>query len=200
MDNVIIRIYYDFASTLCYLSHRVLSELDEEIAALGIELEWKPIDLTMIVPWDRGDSFTPEIRQAVHGTGVSLGIEVEMPDPWLDSRPASQIALAMPCARSEARWRSSVFYAFFEERARELSDRQMELAAKLLDGAEHGAENHDFNRVLATTEEAIALGIEGVPTLLADTWLAGGVYDSETMLKLLSELGDRCREGDSMVN
>ena len=51
-DVVTIRLYYDFASTLCYVAHRVLTEVEGRIAEAGVELEWCPLDLTMIVPWD----------------------------------------------------------------------------------------------------------------------------------------------------
>ena len=93
-DPIRFRVYYDFASTLCYVAHKVLGRIDDRIGELGVELEWRPLDLTMIVPWDRGDSFTADVRTAVHNTGLSLGLDVEMPDPWLDSRPASAIALS----------------------------------------------------------------------------------------------------------
>ena len=91
METVTIRVYYDFASTLCYVAHRVLTSIEPQIDELGVQLEWVPIDLTMAAPWDRGDSFADEVRDAVHGTASTLGVDVEMPDPWLDSRPASEI-------------------------------------------------------------------------------------------------------------
>ena len=47
METVTIRVYYDFASTLCYVAHRVMCRIEEEIGELGVELEWRPIDLTM---------------------------------------------------------------------------------------------------------------------------------------------------------
>ena len=52
MLTVTIRVYYDFASTLCYVAHRVLSRIEDEITELGVELEWRPIDLTMAAPWE----------------------------------------------------------------------------------------------------------------------------------------------------
>ncbi len=81
-------------------------------------LEWRPIDLTMAAPWDRGDSFRPDIRAAVRNTGLALGIDVEMPDPWLDSRPASHVALCTQQPEDEARWRHAVFDTFFDARRR----------------------------------------------------------------------------------
>ena len=102
MEIVSIRVYYDFASTLCYVAHRVLLEVETEIADLGVDLEWRPIDLTMAAPWDRGDSFREEVRTAVRNTGMALGIDAEMPNPWLVSRPAAQVALSAPSAEAQS--------------------------------------------------------------------------------------------------
>src|SRR6185436_4190669 len=121
MDIVTIRVYYDFASTLCYVTHRVLSRVEHEIADLGVALEWKPIDLTMAAPWDRGDSFRDDIRTSVRNTGLTLGIEVEMPDPWLDSRPASHVALLTRTPEDEARWRDQVYTTFFDRKTPRLT-------------------------------------------------------------------------------
>ncbi|MGH9886432.1 MAG: hypothetical protein ACREBE_12935, partial [bacterium] len=48
------RMYYDFASTLCYVAHRVFAELQPELDALGIELDWCPLDLAELLGWRRG--------------------------------------------------------------------------------------------------------------------------------------------------
>ena len=132
MDTVKIRLYYDFASTLCYIAHKVLSGVETEIADLGVELEWRPIDLTMAAPWNRGDSFAEQVRTAVHNTGITLGVDVEMPDPWLDSRPASDVALSAPSASTEARWRYEVFDSIFERKTPELTPELVELAKELV--------------------------------------------------------------------
>ena len=131
METVTVRVYYDFASTLCYVAHRVMCRIEHEIGELGVELEWRPIDLTMAAPWDRGDSFRPDIRAAVRNTGLTLGIDVEMPDPWLDSRPASQVALCLRTPADEARWRRAVFDTFFDRKTPRLTPDLERLARDL---------------------------------------------------------------------
>jgi predicted DsbA family dithiol-disulfide isomerase len=201
MEIVRIRVYYDFASTLCYLAHRVLSGVESEIAALAVELEWQPIDMTMAAPWNRGDSFRPEIRAAVHNTALVLGLPVEMPDPWLDSRPASDIALRAPSAAAEARWRREVFDSIFERKRPELTPELVELAKELVDLDAVPDEKQGFPRVEQSTREAIALGVTGVPTLLLDHWMLGGIYDGESMVSILRQLSEQYREhGSSAVN
>ena len=200
MHTVTIRLYYDFASTLCYVSHRVLSGVEDEIRDLDVVLEWRPIDLTMAAPWDRGDSFTDEIRTAVRNTGLSLGVDVEMPDPWLDSRPASQIALQAPSATAEARWRNAVFDTIFLHDSPTLTPQLLELAAELI-GPDALSDDGSFSLVEQSTEEAIALGVTGVPTLLLDNWVFGGIYDGESMVSILRQLAEQYRDqGTSEVN
>ena len=50
MDTVKIRVYYDFASTLCYVAHHVLESVKDDIDDIGVQLEWRPIDLTEAAP------------------------------------------------------------------------------------------------------------------------------------------------------
>jgi predicted DsbA family dithiol-disulfide isomerase len=201
MERVCIRVYYDFASTLCYVAHRVLSRVGKEIEDLGVELEWRPIDLTMAAPWDRGDSFSEEIRTAVRSTALALGLDVEMPDPWLDSRPASHVALAAPSPAAEASWRTAVFDSIFERRVTVLTPELVELARELVGPDAVPRPGQRFPRVEQSTREALALGVTGVPTLLLDNWLVGGVYDGESMVSILEQLAQQYRDlGLSAVN
>ncbi len=200
-ERIRFRVYYDFASTLCYVAHLVLSDVDSEVEALGVELEWRPIDLTMAAPWDRGDSFTEEVRGAVHQTALGLGIDVEMPDPWLDSRPASQVALAIRSPAAERRWRDAVFEEFFVARRRALTPPLAALARELTGADPPLPGGDDYPEVEACTRDAFVLGITGVPTILLDNWAFGGVHDGPTMVSALSQLADRYRElGASIVN
>ncbi|MEM6705573.1 MAG: DsbA family protein, partial [Acidobacteriota bacterium] len=188
MDFVKIRVYYDFASTLCYVAHRVITRVQNEITAEGIELEWRPVDLTMAAPWDRGDSFNDEVRESVRETALSLGVDIEMPDPWLDSRPASEIALATVNLKDEARWRSAVFDTFFEAKTPRLTPQLRERAGERAPPDVLAAAPQMYGRVELSTEEAMALGVTGVPTFLLDNWVFGGVYDDESMVAALTQL------------
>jgi predicted DsbA family dithiol-disulfide isomerase len=201
METVTIRVYYDFASTLCYVTHRVMSRIEQEIRELGVELEWRPIDLTMAAPWDRGDSFRPDVRAAVHNTGLALGIDVQMPDPWLDSRPASQVALSLRTPADEARWRCAVFDTFFDRKTPRLTPDLLRLARDLTGVEAIPDQTQGYDRVEECTREAIALGVTGVPSFLLDNWLFGGVYDDELMVSILRQLSTQYREsGSEAVN
>jgi hypothetical protein len=155
----------------------------------------------MAAPWDRGDSFRPDIRSAVRNTGLALGIDVEMPDPWLDSRPASQVALALRTAEDEARWRDRVFTTFFDRKTPQLTPELLGLARELTGSPSIADPAQGFGSVEECTREAIALGVTGVPSFLLDNWLFGGVYDDELMVSILRQLSEQYREsGATAVN
>ena len=200
MDHVKIRVYYDFASTLCYVAHKVITRVMPQIQAEGIELEWRPIDLTTSAPWDRGDSFDEQVRSSIRATASTLGVEIEMPDPWLDSRAASEIALSTESLAAEARWRTAVFETFFEAQTPQLTPELRELAREVAPAetlpapAVFGGGVEAYGRVELSTEEALALGLTGVPMFLLDNWVFGGVYDDESMVSALAQLADKFRE------
>src|SRR5262245_40304048 len=53
---VTIRVHYDFASTIAYVAHRVLEQMSDELEAIGVVLDWRPIDLVAITGWRRGEA------------------------------------------------------------------------------------------------------------------------------------------------
>jgi predicted DsbA family dithiol-disulfide isomerase len=42
-ERLSVRVYYDFASSLCYVAHRVMERMAADLDALGIALAWRPI-------------------------------------------------------------------------------------------------------------------------------------------------------------
>ena len=49
---LVLPVHYDFSSTICFVAHRVLERMD--LDALGVVLDWRPIDLVAITGWRRG--------------------------------------------------------------------------------------------------------------------------------------------------
>src|SRR5262245_22142295 len=86
-------VFYDFSSTICYFTHRVLGRLRPEIDALGIALDWSPIDLVGITAWRRGEPFGPERTRNLERLSRELGVPVAMPTHWMDSRAAMAVAV-----------------------------------------------------------------------------------------------------------
>ena len=58
-----------------------------------------------------------------------------------------------------------------------------------------------FRLVEESTSEAMSLGVAGVPTILLDNWMLGGVYDGESMVSILRQLSEHYRDrGSDAIN
>jgi len=99
----VIPVYFDFASTLCYAAHRVMSRLAGDLTAAGIALDWRPIDLARITGWKRGVDAVGGRRAHVLQVARELAGSVRMPPRWIDSRPASAVALVIFLSAASAR-------------------------------------------------------------------------------------------------
>ena len=191
-ERLRVPVYYDFASTICYVAHRLLGRWSEPIAELGIELEWRPLDLSGIVRRPRGLPLPEAARENAERVARELGVPVRMPVRWLDSRPAAAAALAIEDPARRATWRERVFTAAFEE--------GLDLGA---DGAVEGwlealgfalpiaALERGLTELEAETERARDAQVSGVPTMMLGEWPIGGIQDERTTLHLLGRYARR---------
>jgi predicted DsbA family dithiol-disulfide isomerase len=193
-DPLAIPVYYDFASSLCYVAHRVMERMGDELDALGISLVWTPIDLVRITGWRRGDPIDGARRENALRVSRELGVALRMPERWMDSRRAQAVALSLRGGPNEAAWRERVWPAVYED-GRNLDDATWldalgeELGVDL--AAATGARGLDA----LATETALAAEVEvsGVPTFLLDGWPIGGIQEERTMLSLLGRYAARHR-------
>lgn len=190
-----VRVHYDFASTLCYVAHRVLGGMAGELDALGIELAWTPLDLAQLLRWPRGGVVAAERRANAERVTRELGVEARIPAVWLDSRDALGAALALAGdPPREAAFRERVWSAVFEEGrdpgapgAVEALGRDLGLAL----GPELLARARDelsFRTALAAEES-----VTGVPTLMLDEWPFAGIQTPETTRLVLARWAARKR-------
>ncbi len=114
-------VYYDFASCLSYVAHRVLARIDQELAEERIELRWKVIDLTGIGRFQRGRLLDPERRRSLIEVSAALDVELDPPARWPDSRLAGEVVVTLDMAIDrgldpavEREWRQAAFAAFYE--------------------------------------------------------------------------------------
>ena len=114
-------VYYDFASCLSYVAHRVLARLDDQLAEDRIDLRWKAIDLTGIGRFQRGRLLDPERRRSLIEVAAALDVELDPPARWPDSRLAGEVAATFDMAIDrgldravEREWRQAAFAAFFQ--------------------------------------------------------------------------------------
>jgi 2-hydroxychromene-2-carboxylate isomerase len=188
---LVLPVHYDFSSTICFVAHRVLERMGEDLDALGVVLDWRPIDLVAITGWRRGIVVDGLRRENALRVAEELGVEVRMPAVWLDSRPAHAVALALSGSAREAAWRERVWSAVFEEGRDIGAEGEVErLAADLtLDPAALG-DIHNLGRLEAMTEAAREAEVIGVPTFHVGFPL-GGIQEPDTMRLLFQRWVDK---------
>jgi len=94
-DLVPIPVYYDFASALCWVAHRVVDRMQGAFEGLGLEPRWRPVDLTRLSGWRRGRPIEGVSRQNALRVSEELEVPLRLPGYWIDSRAASAVALGL---------------------------------------------------------------------------------------------------------
>ena len=200
-------VYYDFASSLSYVAHRVLARIDEPLAAERVDLRWKAIDLTGVGNFQRGRLLDPARRQSLLRVAAALDVDFDPPARWPDSRLAGEVAVVLdqridrglePAIERE--WREAAFAAHYEQRS-EIEDLLRDFARRVpfpLGAADDLAAGL---RLAEVTRSAVAAGVEGVPTLMLDVFPLCGIHDEETMLGMIRRYARRRRrlEADAAV-
>ncbi len=202
-------VYYDFASSLSYVAHRVLARIDQELAEERIELRWKAIDLTGIGRFQRGRLLDAERRRSLIEVASALKVELDPPARWPDSRLAGEVALALDTAIDrgldpavEREWRQAAFAAFYEQVAAagavEQLFRNFERRGHF---GTHGVASLDDlaagRRLAVATRSAAAAGVEGAPTLMFDAFPLCGIHDEGTMLGMIQRYARRRRRPEA---
>ena len=195
-------VYYDFASCLSYVAHRVLARIDQELAEERIELRWKVIDLTGIGRFQRGRLLDSERRRSLIEVSAALHVELDPPARWPDSRLAGEVAVTLDMAIDrgldpavEREWRQAAFAAFYEQGGTvEHLFHDFERRGHF---GTHGVASVDDlaagRRLAAATRSAVAAGVEGAPTLMFDAFPLCGIHDEGTMLGMIQRYARRRR-------
>lgn len=200
-------VYYDFASSLSYVAHRVLARIDEPLAAERVDLRWKAIDLTGVGNFQRGRLLDPARRQSLLRVAAALDVEFDPPARWPDSRVAGEVAVVLderidrgldPAIERE--WREAAFAAYYEQRG-EIEDLLRDFGRHVPFPLDAVADLAAGRRLVEVTRSAVAAGVEGVPTLMLDVFPLCGIHDEETMLGMIRRYARRRRrlEADAAV-
>jgi predicted DsbA family dithiol-disulfide isomerase len=192
-EPVRVRVDYDFASSLCYVAHRCMQRLAGEIAELGIELAWSPVDLTLLTGWKRGAEVDEARRHNVERVSRDLDVPLVMPRIWLDSRPAHAVALCLD-PRREPTWREAVFSTVFEAGSWPTEENVRDLAEGLGLLPEPEALHRAADELFERTRRAHAQEVTGVPNFMLGRWPFGGIQTDDTMLSILGRFAARQRE------
>lgn len=196
MSQVIVPIYYDYASSLCYVAKRVMAQLDGQ---LEIALLWKGVQISRRHPgWKNGEMIGDEARGKIFRVARETGVTLRVPERWLDS--ASALAGA-EFAREHgkfAEYHDAVFAAVFEE-GKDIGDLHilLNLAEQIglpVAELEQALRAGTFTaRVKETEAEATTFGIVGYPTFMLGEFPLIGIQPTETMRLLIQRRIDKAR-------
>lgn len=194
MAKTIVPIFFDYASTLCYVAWRIVRELEPE---LGFEALWKGVPIRA-----RDNRSTPgralgQIeRMKIMTVIAETGVPVTPPDHWIDSEAALLGSELAREANAFTAYHERVFRAAFED-GRDIAgvDALVEIAgaagiepdrfrAGILSrrGAERIAENR---------READSFSALGYPTFMLGDFPLIGIQPKETMRLLLRRFVER---------
>jgi predicted DsbA family dithiol-disulfide isomerase len=188
MSRVRIPIYFDYASTLCYIAWRIVKELERELA---FDALWKGVPIAMRDHRAKpGRVYTDEERQKVLMVAAETGIKVAPPRAWIDSSAALQGAEIARDAGSFTAYHDAVFRAAFEERADIASAGVLDAIAEraginrarfrtLLDSGAMLA------RIAEHKREADEFSALGYPTFMLGDFPMTGIQPIESMRLLL---------------
>ena len=196
-DALRVRIYYDFASSLCYVAQRALPRIEARVAALGITFAWTPLDLGRLLGGYRAGAELDAVRRAnAARVAEELGVALRVPRVWPASRALAATALlAEPLGRG-AGWRERAFSAVFEEG---IVDADAAVAARLaceislplgVEEIEHALPALDQH-----TERAREELVSGVPTFMLGAWPFGGIQSDATLLQVFERFAEKARAG-----
>lgn len=186
--RVTIPIYFDYASTLCYIAWRIVNELKGE---LEFDPLWKGVPISLRdFNAKSGRGLSPRERDKVMMVAAETGIPVVPPEQWLNSDAALQGAeLAREAAAFDA-YHDAVFRAAFEER--------LDIADRVLLGDLAATAGMDRGRFLADLDsrrmadliarnklEADQFSALGYPTFMLGEFPLIGIQPIDTMRMLL---------------
>src|SRR5262245_14798570 len=113
MANVIVPIYYDYASSLCYVAKKVMEQLHGK---LEIELLWKGVQIARRHQgWKNGEMIGDEAKGKIFRVARETGIPLHVPNHWLDSAYALEGAEFAKEHNKFTEYHDAIFKAVFED-------------------------------------------------------------------------------------
>ena len=188
MSRVRIPIYFDYASTLCYIAWRIVTELEDE---LGFEALWKGVPIAARdFRAKPGRMLGERERQKVLFVAAETGVRVAPPASWIDSRAALEGSEIARDAGVFPAYHGAVFRAAFDESA-DIADRGVldAIAERAgLDRSEFRAALDSgamSTRLAEHKREADEFSALGYPTFILGDFPMIGIQPIESMRLLL---------------
>jgi predicted DsbA family dithiol-disulfide isomerase len=194
MGPLVIPIYFDYASTLCYVAWRIVRELE---AQMGFEALWKGVPIRLRDNRTRpGNALGPIERMKVMNVIAETGIQVVPPEHWIDSEAALMGSELARDAMKFPQYHDGIFRAAFEDR-RDIG--QVGVIAAIAEAA--GLDRPRFekdllagtmeSRIAANREEADRFSALGYPTFILGDFPLTGIQPIDTMRLLLQRFIDQ---------
>lgn len=194
MPKIVIPVYFDYASTLCYVAWRIVGQLERE---LGFTALWKGVPIALRNYRTRpGLPLGPLEVGRIRNVAAETGIAVEPPPRWLDSDKALQGSELAREAGAFAPYHDAVFRAAFEQRAdigdlgvlSAIAARAGLQAARFRDEVERG---RMAARIAANKAEADRFSALGYPSFILGDFPLTGIQPIESMRMLLARFIER---------
>jgi predicted DsbA family dithiol-disulfide isomerase len=186
--RTVIPIYFDYASTLCYVAWRIVSQIETE---LPIEPLWKGVPIRLRDQRVKGGrALGPAQREKVIVVAAETGIAVVPPERWLDSDAALQGSELAREAKVFGAYHELVFRGAFENR---LDIGNVELLADMAEraGMNRASFVEDLRnqrmgvRIAAHKQEADDFSAVGYPTFMLGDFPLIGIQPIDTMRMLI---------------
>jgi predicted DsbA family dithiol-disulfide isomerase len=194
MGPLVIPIYFDYASTLCYVAWRIVRELE---AQMGFEALWKGVPIRLRDNRTRpGNALGPIERMKVMNVIAETGIRVVPPDRWIDSEAALMGSELARDAMRFPQYHEGVFRAAFED-GRDIGQVEVISAIAEVAGLDRLRFENDLlartteSRIAANREEADRFSALGYPTFILGDFPLTGIQPKETMRLLLQRFMDQ---------
>ncbi len=195
--SVIVPVYFDYASSLCYIAWRIAARLEAE---LDVTMSWRPVDIAVqLAEWKPGDLIGGDTRAKIERVASETGIALRIPERWCDSRAALEgVVFAEECACAAA-YHREVFAALYE-RSDDIGDRTVLVRAAVAAGLPMGrfmefvATRRAAPQLARIRDEAQRLGVTGYPTFLLGEFPLSGIQPLETMKLLVARHIERANE------
>jgi predicted DsbA family dithiol-disulfide isomerase len=187
--RTIIPIYFDYASTLCYVAWRIVRELRRE-------LEFEPLWKGVPIRWRNvasgpGKALGPVERAKIATVTAETGVQVRPPEYWIDSDAALMASELARQAGVFDFFHDSVFRSAFEL-GLDISnlDELAEIAARAgmnIDAFEQALQQRVMAPQLVENKtEADRFSALGYPTFILGEFPLIGIQPKETMRLLLA--------------
>ena len=194
MVRVTVPIYYDYASSLCYVAKKVMEQLKDK---LTIDLLWKGVQISRRHQgWKNGEMIGDEAKGKIFRVARETGVALRVPERWLDSSYALEGAEFARTQEKFPDYHDRIFAAIFEE-GQDVGDLPTLLALAESVGLAADQLEYEIKTGILTSKikeneaEAAIFGVVGYPTFLLGEFPLIGVQPAETMRLLIQRYVDQ---------